>query len=130
MLRPGSLFLVFVAWYRAGRAIEDFFRIDETHGLGMTASQWFAATAVAVAVVLPIRPRRHGVQGGGRRRYLVDAAKGRGCRELKQVGGEVSERARSAQRMSRSIVPYRSRTTPRGKLRIATPTPLTIELMV
>lgn len=56
-LRTGSLFLVFVAWYGTGRVIEDFFRIDETHGLGLTASQWFAATAAITACALLVRRR-------------------------------------------------------------------------
>lgn len=56
-LRTGSLFLTFVAWYGTGRVVEDFFRIDETHGLGLTASQWFSAAAVATAIAMLIRRR-------------------------------------------------------------------------
>lgn len=56
-LRTGSLFLTFVAWYGTGRVIEDFFRIDETHGLGLTASQWFSAAAVVTAIVMLVRRR-------------------------------------------------------------------------
>jgi phosphatidylglycerol:prolipoprotein diacylglycerol transferase len=41
----GFLTLVFGAWYGTGRFIEDFFRVDVTHGTGLTGSQW---TAVAV----------------------------------------------------------------------------------
>jgi prolipoprotein diacylglyceryltransferase len=44
----GFLTLVFGAWYGAGRFIEDFFRIDETHGTGLTGSQW---TALVVMVL-------------------------------------------------------------------------------
>jgi phosphatidylglycerol:prolipoprotein diacylglycerol transferase len=40
----GFLTLVFGAWYGTGRLIEDFFRIDETHGTGLTGSQWTALT--------------------------------------------------------------------------------------
>ena len=60
-MRTGSLFLVFVAWYGAGRVVEDFFRIDETHGLGLTSSQWFALAATLIAVALlvtGVRERR------------------------------------------------------------------------
>ena len=56
----GSLFLVLVAWYGTGRVIEDFFRIDETHGLGLTASQWFSliAATIAFAMLVSRRPVR------------------------------------------------------------------------
>jgi len=67
-MRTGSLFLVFVAWYGAGRAVEDFFRVDETHGLGLTASQWFALAAMLTAVVLLStgeRGRRPGIGPSG-----------------------------------------------------------------
>lgn len=57
---PGSLFLVFVAWYGAGRVIEDFFRVDETHGLALTPSQWFSAAAAASATFLLVRWHRRG----------------------------------------------------------------------
>jgi len=40
----GFLTMVFGAWYGAGRFIEDFFRIDVTHGTGLTGSQWTALT--------------------------------------------------------------------------------------
>jgi phosphatidylglycerol:prolipoprotein diacylglycerol transferase len=40
----GFLTMVFGAWYGAGRFIEDFFRIDVTHGTGLTGSQWAALT--------------------------------------------------------------------------------------
>lgn len=56
----GSLFLTFVAWYGIGRLAEDFFRIDETHGLFLTSSQWAATFAVLTAVVLLITGRRPG----------------------------------------------------------------------
>ena len=56
-LTVGSLFLVFVAWYGTGRVIEDFFRIDETHGLGLTASQWFSLLAVVMAVGMLVTQR-------------------------------------------------------------------------
>ncbi|MDQ3293038.1 MAG: prolipoprotein diacylglyceryl transferase [Actinomycetota bacterium] len=57
-LRTGTLFLVFVAWYGTGRVVEDFFRIDETHGLGLTASQWFSAAAVLIAIGMLVAHRR------------------------------------------------------------------------
>ncbi len=44
----GFLILVFGACYGVARLIEDFFRIDETHGLGLTGSQW---TAIATTLV-------------------------------------------------------------------------------
>lgn len=42
----GFLALLFGALYSTARFTEDFFRIDETHGTGLTGSQW---TALAVA---------------------------------------------------------------------------------
>ncbi len=44
----GFLTLAFGAWYGTGRFIEDFFRVDVTHGTGLTGSQW---TAVAVLIL-------------------------------------------------------------------------------
>lgn len=44
----GFLALVFGALYGTARLVEDFFRIDETHGTGLTGSQW---TALVVLVL-------------------------------------------------------------------------------
>ena len=44
----GFQILVFGACYGVARFIEDWFRIDETHGLGLTGSQW---TSVATTLV-------------------------------------------------------------------------------
>lgn len=56
--RDGSLILLFAAWYGTGRIIEDFFRVDVTHGTGLTGSQWAsAALLVAVALYLVTRGR-------------------------------------------------------------------------
>jgi phosphatidylglycerol---prolipoprotein diacylglyceryl transferase len=46
----GFLTMVFGAWYGAGRFIEDFFRIDVTHGTGLTGSQWTALTVSLVCL--------------------------------------------------------------------------------
>jgi phosphatidylglycerol:prolipoprotein diacylglycerol transferase len=60
----GFLTLVFGAWYGAGRFMEDFFRIDETHGTGLTGSQWTALTVLSLClfclVVLKDTPWRSG----------------------------------------------------------------------
>lgn len=57
----GFLFLVFVAWYGTGRVIEDFFRVDETHGTGLSASQWVALVAsLASLCALALRGRTPG----------------------------------------------------------------------
>ena len=45
----GFLFLVFCTWYGIGRIIEDFQRVDETHGTGLTGSQWTSVAAVVIA---------------------------------------------------------------------------------
>ncbi|MGQ0434006.1 MAG: prolipoprotein diacylglyceryl transferase [Microthrixaceae bacterium] len=54
----GRLIAVFVAWYGTGRFTEDFFRIDETHGTGLTGSQWSSVAAVAVATYVLVVRRR------------------------------------------------------------------------
>ncbi|HZQ80109.1 MAG TPA: prolipoprotein diacylglyceryl transferase [Acidimicrobiia bacterium] len=46
----GFLTLVFGAWYGTGRLIEDFFRVDVTHGTGLTGSQWTAVTVLALCL--------------------------------------------------------------------------------
>jgi phosphatidylglycerol:prolipoprotein diacylglycerol transferase len=60
----GFLTLVFGAWYGTGRLMEDFFRIDETHGTGLTGSQWTALTVLSLClyalVVLRDTPWRSG----------------------------------------------------------------------
>jgi phosphatidylglycerol---prolipoprotein diacylglyceryl transferase len=38
----GFLTCFYGAWYGAGRFLEDFFRVDDTHGTGLTGSQWTA----------------------------------------------------------------------------------------
>lgn len=54
--RPtGFLILFFGAWYSVGRIIEDFFRIDVTHGTGLTGSQWTSVATVLVCVLLLVR---------------------------------------------------------------------------
>jgi phosphatidylglycerol:prolipoprotein diacylglycerol transferase len=54
----GFLILVFAAWYGTGRIIEDFFRVDVTHGTGLTGSQWSSVVLVAVSLwVLLVRRR-------------------------------------------------------------------------
>lgn len=47
----GFQILVFGACYGVARFIEDWFRVDETHGLGLTGSQW---TAVATTLVCAV----------------------------------------------------------------------------
>jgi hypothetical protein len=60
----GFLTLAFGAWYGAGRFMEDFFRVDETHGTGLTGSQWTALTVLSLClfclVVLRDTPWRSG----------------------------------------------------------------------
>jgi phosphatidylglycerol:prolipoprotein diacylglycerol transferase len=60
----GFLTLFFGAWYGTGRLMEDFFRIDETHGTGLTGSQWTAVTVLGLClfslIVLKDTPWRSG----------------------------------------------------------------------
>jgi phosphatidylglycerol:prolipoprotein diacylglycerol transferase len=54
----GFLICVFTAWYGVARIVEDFMRIDETHGTGLTGSQWTSVVAVAVSVAWLVFGRR------------------------------------------------------------------------
>ena len=60
----GFLTLVFGAWYGTGRFIEDFFRVDVTHGTGLTGSQWTALAVTSLCLfcllVLKDTPWRSG----------------------------------------------------------------------
>jgi len=44
----GFLIMVFAVWYGVARIVEDFMRIDETHGTGLTGSQWTSVVVVLV----------------------------------------------------------------------------------
>jgi phosphatidylglycerol:prolipoprotein diacylglycerol transferase len=57
-LRDGTLILAFAAWYGVGRVAQDFLRVDTTHGLFLTASQWAALAAATTAAVLLATGRR------------------------------------------------------------------------
>ena len=46
----GFLTCFFGAWYGAGRIIEDFFRVDDTHGTGLTGSQWTALVVMLLCL--------------------------------------------------------------------------------
>ena len=62
----GFLIIVFGVLYGLNRFIEDWFRIDVTHGLGLTGSQWTALAAMVVCrrlVGLRVTARRVGVAG-------------------------------------------------------------------
>lgn len=59
--RDGFLILVFGVGYGLARFVEDFFRIDDTHGTGLTGSQWSSLAAVVImGVLLAIGRRRNG----------------------------------------------------------------------
>jgi phosphatidylglycerol:prolipoprotein diacylglycerol transferase len=67
----GVLILTFAAWYGTGRVIEDFYRVDVTHGTGLSASQWAALTVALASVYTlaihrrtPGRPATHPREGG------------------------------------------------------------------
>ena len=42
----GFLIMFFAVWYGLGRILEDFLRVDETHGTGLTGSQWTSVVFV------------------------------------------------------------------------------------
>jgi phosphatidylglycerol:prolipoprotein diacylglycerol transferase len=45
----GFLIVFFTIWYGTGRIIEDFMRVDETHGTGLTGSQWTSLVLLLLA---------------------------------------------------------------------------------
>jgi phosphatidylglycerol:prolipoprotein diacylglycerol transferase len=45
----GFLIIAFTVWYGLGRILEDFMRVDETHGTGLTGSQWTSVVLVLLA---------------------------------------------------------------------------------
>jgi phosphatidylglycerol:prolipoprotein diacylglycerol transferase len=62
----GQSIIIFGLWYGAGRLVEDFYRIDETHGTGLTGSQWTAVAAMAAcAIVLAVVRRTPWPSGRG-----------------------------------------------------------------
>jgi hypothetical protein len=46
----GFLTLTFGVWYGIGRLVEDFFRVDQTHGTGLTGSQWTALVVLSLCL--------------------------------------------------------------------------------
>jgi len=54
----GFLTLVFFTWYGAGRFVGDFFRLDVTRGLGLSASQWVALATVLLCLYALVFMRR------------------------------------------------------------------------
>lgn len=70
----GFLILFFAAWYSVGRIIEDFFRIDVTHGTGLTGSQWTSVATVLICVALLTRLVRGGRLGRDRSSLIAERA--------------------------------------------------------
>lgn len=54
----GFLILAFAAWYGTGRFLGDFFRIDVTHGAGLTGSQWVTVVVIPVSLFMLVVRRR------------------------------------------------------------------------
>lgn len=54
----GFLALLFGALYGTARVVEDFFRVDETHGTGLTGSQWAALTVAVLSTWWLLTRRR------------------------------------------------------------------------
>lgn len=54
----GQVIILFALFYGMGRLIEDFFRIDVTHGTGLTGSQWTSVVAMLLALYVLLRLRR------------------------------------------------------------------------
>lgn len=54
----GFLIFFFAAWYGTERFLEDFFRIDVTHGTGLTGSQWVTVVVVPVSLFMLVVRRQ------------------------------------------------------------------------
>jgi phosphatidylglycerol:prolipoprotein diacylglycerol transferase len=54
----GQVIVMFALFYGAGRLIEDFFRVDVTHGTGLTGSQWTSVAAILLAAWVLLFLRR------------------------------------------------------------------------
>lgn len=65
----GFLILVFGVFYGFNRFVEDWFRVDVTHGLGLTGSQWTAIATMIVCATWLIVGRR--TPGWGRWNQVV-----------------------------------------------------------
>ncbi len=73
----GFLALFFGALYGTARLVEDFFRVDETHGTGLTGSQWTALTVAAISTWwLLIRRRTPGRKVDEPERVSLDNEQG------------------------------------------------------
>jgi phosphatidylglycerol:prolipoprotein diacylglycerol transferase len=54
----GFLIIFFTVWYGCGRIVEDFLRVDETHGTGLTGSQWTSVIFLVLAASWLVFRRR------------------------------------------------------------------------
>lgn len=72
--RPeGFLIAFFAPWYSVGRIIEDFFRIDVTHGTGLTGSQWTSVVMVLICVGWVVRSSRRASARAAIKRDLAES---------------------------------------------------------
>ncbi|MGQ0618283.1 MAG: prolipoprotein diacylglyceryl transferase [Acidimicrobiia bacterium] len=73
----GFVMLLFAALYGMARFIEDFFRVDETHGTGLTGSQWTALVVASLSTWWLLTQRRTpGRKQGDRDRVPVRSEPG------------------------------------------------------
>ena len=86
--RPGTVFVTFAALYAAARFVEGFARLDETHGTGLSGSQWTSLAVVAVAGGVAWAARRRpapepavGTPGSSQPPRAGDCAHGPGAAE-------------------------------------------------
>ena len=68
----GFLILVFGAAYGFNRFVEDWFRVDETHGLGLTGSQWTAVVSMLLCLYVLLLRRRTPAWGRWDERPITD----------------------------------------------------------
>jgi phosphatidylglycerol:prolipoprotein diacylglycerol transferase len=93
----GFLTCFFGAWYGTGRFLEDFFRVDDTHGTGLTGSQWTALTVTLLCLYVLLVKRDtpwHSGRDPAGETPLEGAAEGSGeiaAREPEEPQAEESE---------------------------------------
>lgn len=80
----GFQILVFGACYGVARFIEDWFRIDETHGLGLTGSQWSAIATTLVCTAWLVFVRRSPRWGHWSSPPRLAAAEGEPAHDLEE----------------------------------------------
>lgn len=97
-LRPeGFLIAFFAAWYSVGRIIEDFFRIDVTHGTGLTGSQWTSVVVALLCMGWLVRSSRRASARSAIKRELAESRASRDSAQASTVPHDERRRQQSTE---------------------------------